>query len=93
MQLIALHGVLGQQHLHSMGTLLQSKQGGGEFCFLACKFVHNCSPKLKKALNIVIEIELQGLTEKFKEKDLTHTGSATLDYTTFMLMVLPFIIA
>jgi hypothetical protein len=93
LQLIALHGVLGQQHPHSMGTLLQSKQGGGEFCFLACKFFHNYGPKLKKALNIVIEIELQGLTEKFKENDLTLTGSATLDYTTFMLMVLPFIIA
>lgn len=89
----AIDGVLGQQHPHSMGTLLQSKQGGGEFCFLACKFVHNYGPKLKQALNIVIEIELQGLTEKFKEKDLTFTGSATLDYTTFMLMVLPFIIA
>jgi len=36
---------------------------------------------------------VKGLTEKFKEKDLTLTGSATLDYTTFMLMVLPFIIA
>jgi hypothetical protein len=48
---------------------------------------------LKKPLNIVIEIELQGLTEKFKEKDLTRTGSATLDYTTFILMVLPFISA
>ncbi len=93
LQLIALHGVLGQQHPRSMGTLLQSKQGGGEFCFLACKFFCNYGPKFKKALNIVIEIELQGLTEKFKEKDLTRTGSATLDYTTFMLMVLPFIIA
>ncbi len=93
LQLIALHRVLRQQQPHSMGTLLQSKQGGGEFCFLACKFVRNYGPTFKKALNMVIEIELQGLTEKFKEKDLTLTGSATLDYTTFMLMVLPFIIA
>jgi hypothetical protein len=68
LQLIALHGVLGQQHPHSMGTLLQSKQGGGEFCFLACKFVHNYGPKSKKALNIVIEIELQGLTEKLRRR-------------------------
>lgn len=36
---------------------------------------------------------VKGLTEKFKEKDTQLRGSATLDYQTFMLMVLPFIVA
>jgi hypothetical protein len=36
---------------------------------------------------------VQGLSEKFKEKDINLQGSATLDYETFMLMVLPFIVA
>ncbi|CAK9238569.1 unnamed protein product [Sphagnum troendelagicum] len=34
-----------------------------------------------------------GLSEKFKEKDQNYTGVATMDYETFMLMVLPFIVA
>jgi calcium-binding protein CML len=36
---------------------------------------------------------VQGLSEKFKEKDQNYTGVATMDYETFMLMVLPFIVA
>lgn len=36
---------------------------------------------------------LQGLTEKFKEKDTTYSGSATFSYEAFMLTVLPFLIA
>ena len=36
---------------------------------------------------------LQGLTEKFKEKDKRYTGSATLTYDDFMLMVLPFLVS
>eukprot|EP00250_Pteridium_aquilinum_P020699 c24911_g1_i1 orf=275-1090(-) len=36
---------------------------------------------------------VKGLTEKFKEQDIQLKGSATLDYQTFMLMVLPFIVA
>ncbi|MCO5598865.1 hypothetical protein L7F22_052964 [Adiantum nelumboides] len=36
---------------------------------------------------------VRGLTEKFKEQDTQLRGSATLDYQTFMLMVLPFIVA
>lgn len=36
---------------------------------------------------------VKGLTEKFKEQDTHLTGSATLNYQTFMLMVLPFIVA
>ncbi|CAK9199252.1 unnamed protein product [Sphagnum troendelagicum] len=36
---------------------------------------------------------VKGLSEKFKEKDINLQGSATLDYETFMLMVLPFIVA
>ncbi|XP_002979697.2 probable calcium-binding protein CML50 isoform X2 [Selaginella moellendorffii] len=36
---------------------------------------------------------VKGLTEKFKEKDVKLTGSATLSYEAFMLMVLPFIVA
>ncbi len=36
---------------------------------------------------------VQGLSEKFKEKDKNYTGVATMDYETFMLMVLPFIVA
>lgn len=36
---------------------------------------------------------LQGLTEKFKEKDTVLCGSATFTYEAFMLTVLPFLIA
>eukprot|EP00249_Psilotum_nudum_P005735 c19160_g1_i1 orf=255-1088(+) len=36
---------------------------------------------------------VKGLTERFKEKDTRLTGSATLSYEDFMLMVLPFIVA
>ncbi|KAJ7553979.1 hypothetical protein O6H91_06G120900 [Diphasiastrum complanatum] len=36
---------------------------------------------------------VKGLTDRFKEKDSQFTGSATLNYETFMLMVLPFIVA
>ncbi|KAM7505399.1 hypothetical protein LguiB_004303 [Lonicera macranthoides] len=36
---------------------------------------------------------IYGLTEKFKEKDLAYTGSATFTYESFMLTVLPFLIA
>ncbi|GAB4824697.1 hypothetical protein Ancab_007562 [Ancistrocladus abbreviatus] len=34
---------------------------------------------------------VKGLTEKFKEKDKSYTGSATLAYETFLTMVLPFL--
>ncbi|KAL5721268.1 hypothetical protein ACHQM5_013848 [Ranunculus cassubicifolius] len=34
---------------------------------------------------------IKGLTEKFKEKDPRYTGSATLNYETFLSMVIPFI--
>lgn len=36
---------------------------------------------------------LQGLTEKFKEKDTSYSGNATFTYEAFMLTVLPFLIA
>lgn len=36
---------------------------------------------------------VQGLTEKFKEKDTAYSGSATFSYESFMLTVLPFLIA
>jgi len=36
---------------------------------------------------------LQGLTEKFKEKDTAYSGSAAFTYEAFMLTVLPFLIA
>ncbi|KAI3823303.1 hypothetical protein L1987_04738 [Smallanthus sonchifolius] len=36
---------------------------------------------------------VKGLTEKFKEKDTRYTGSATLSYETFMMMVIPFLAA
>jgi len=36
---------------------------------------------------------VKGLTEKFKEKDTTYSGSATFTYEAFMLTVLPFLIA
>lgn len=42
---------------------------------------------------IKIERQLQGLTEKFKEKDTAYSGSATFTYESFMLTVLPFLIA
>jgi calcium-binding protein CML len=39
------------------------------------------------------ELLSQGLTEKFKEKDMAYSGSATFGYEAFMLTVLPFLIA
>lgn len=38
-------------------------------------------------------LTVKGLTEKFKEKDTMYSGSATFSYETFMLTVLPFLIA
>ncbi|XAR69490.1 hypothetical protein NMG60_11001095 [Bertholletia excelsa] len=38
-------------------------------------------------------LTVKGLTEKFKEKDTAYTGSATFTYESFMLAVLPFLIA
>ncbi|KAK4371371.1 hypothetical protein RND71_010846 [Anisodus tanguticus] len=38
-------------------------------------------------------LTVKGLTEKFKEKDTTYSGSATFTYDSFMLTVLPFLIA
>ncbi|VAI29944.1 unnamed protein product [Triticum turgidum subsp. durum] len=38
-------------------------------------------------------LTVKGLTEKFKEKDTSYSGSATFSYEAFMLTVLPFIIA
>ncbi|KAG5552507.1 hypothetical protein RHGRI_010555 [Rhododendron griersonianum] len=38
-------------------------------------------------------LTVKGLTEKFKEKDTTYSGSATFTYESFMLTVLPFLIA
>ncbi|XP_050228982.1 probable calcium-binding protein CML49 [Mercurialis annua] len=38
-------------------------------------------------------LTVKGLTEKFKEKDSTYSGSATFSYENFMLTVLPFLIA
>ncbi|RWR76096.1 putative calcium-binding protein CML49 [Cinnamomum micranthum f. kanehirae] len=38
-------------------------------------------------------LTVKGLTEKFKEKDIAYSGSATFTYEAFMLTVLPFLIA
>ncbi|XP_008786888.1 calcium-binding protein CBP-like [Phoenix dactylifera] len=38
-------------------------------------------------------LTVKGLTEKFKEKDTAYMGSATFTYESFMLTVLPFLIA
>ncbi|CAN4118549.1 unnamed protein product [Withania somnifera] len=38
-------------------------------------------------------LTVKGLTEKFKEKDTAYSGSATFTYESFMLAVLPFVIA
>ncbi|KAG8372010.1 hypothetical protein BUALT_Bualt12G0022200 [Buddleja alternifolia] len=38
-------------------------------------------------------LTVKGLTEKFKEKDTSFSGSATFAYESFMLTVLPFLIA
>ena len=38
-------------------------------------------------------LTVKGLTEKFKEKDTSYSGSATFTYEAFMLTVLPFLIA
>ena len=36
---------------------------------------------------------VKGLTEKFRDQDQARNGTATFDYTSFMLMVIPFIAA
>lgn len=36
---------------------------------------------------------VKGLTEKFRDQDRLRNGSATFDYTNFMLLVIPFIAA
>ncbi|KAJ4706330.1 Calcium-binding EF-hand family protein [Melia azedarach] len=38
-------------------------------------------------------LTVKGLTEKFKEKDTSYSGSATFTYENFMLAVLPFLVA
>eukprot|EP00268_Persea_americana_P031844 TRINITY_DN310_c3_g1_i5.p1 TRINITY_DN310_c3_g1~~TRINITY_DN310_c3_g1_i5.p1 ORF type:complete len:215 (+),score=31.53 TRINITY_DN310_c3_g1_i5:72-716(+) len=38
-------------------------------------------------------LTVKGLTEKFKEKDIAYSGSATFTYEAFMLIVLPFLVA
>ncbi|CAK9183826.1 unnamed protein product [Ilex paraguariensis] len=38
-------------------------------------------------------LTVKGLTEKFKEKDTAYSGSATFTYESFMITVLPFLIA
>ncbi|XP_010269664.1 PREDICTED: probable calcium-binding protein CML49 [Nelumbo nucifera] len=38
-------------------------------------------------------LTVKGLTEKFREKDTSYCGSATFTYESFMLTVLPFLIA
>ncbi|KAJ7972180.1 Calcium-binding EF-hand family protein [Quillaja saponaria] len=38
-------------------------------------------------------LTVKGLTEKFREKDTMYNGSATFSYESFMLTVLPFLIA
>ncbi|XP_008788592.1 calcium-binding protein CBP-like [Phoenix dactylifera] len=38
-------------------------------------------------------LTVKGLTEKFKEKDTMYTGSASFTYESFMLTVLPFLVA
>ncbi|KAK2985798.1 hypothetical protein RJ640_019294 [Escallonia rubra] len=38
-------------------------------------------------------LTVKGLTEKFKEKDTSYTGSATFTYESFMLTILPFLVA
>lgn len=50
----------------------------------------------RSALNFDSFVEcgtiVKGLTEKFKEKDPHYTGSATLTYDAFMLMIIPFLV-
>ncbi|CAN6483883.1 unnamed protein product [Victoria cruziana] len=42
---------------------------------------------------IECSLVVKGLTEKFKEKDTSYAGNATFSYESFMLTVLPFLIA
>ncbi|XP_020238071.1 probable calcium-binding protein CML49 [Cajanus cajan] len=42
---------------------------------------------------IECSLTVKGLTDKFKEKDTAYSGSATFSYESFMLTVLPFLIA
>lgn len=44
-------------------------------------------------ISLIVSMQFQGLTEKFKEKDPRYTGSATLTYDTFMFMIIPFLVA
>ncbi|KAL8158482.1 hypothetical protein V2J09_000019 [Rumex salicifolius] len=50
--------------------------------------------KLELEFDNFVEVGMvvKGLTEKFKEKDTRRTGSASLQYETFMSMVLPFMV-
>jgi hypothetical protein len=63
------------------------------------KVIPRHNSQIKKALLFVfhhthlVELLPQGLTEKFKEKDMSYSGSATFGYEAFMLTVLPFLIA
>ncbi|GFP90943.1 probable calcium-binding protein cml49, partial [Phtheirospermum japonicum] len=56
------------------------KSGGRNKAFEYDNFIECC-------------LTVKGLTDKFKEKDTSLSGSATFNYESFMLTVLPFIIA
>ncbi|PHU05843.1 putative calcium-binding protein CML49 [Capsicum chinense] len=78
----ALHS-LGYAVSHSILDLLVSKfdkTGGKNKAIEYDNFIECC-------------LTVKGLTEKFKEKDTSYSGSATFSYESFMLTVLPFLIA
>ncbi|XP_019709043.1 calcium-binding protein CBP isoform X1 [Elaeis guineensis] len=61
--------------------------------FIECCLTVKFGARTEMAYFLFGSLGWQGLTEKFKEKDTTYTGSATFTYESFMLIVLPFLIA
>ncbi|TMW98333.1 hypothetical protein EJD97_004181 [Solanum chilense] len=80
-----------REALHSLGYAVY----GPVLELLVSKF--DKTGGLNKAIEYDNFIEccltVKGLTEKFKEKDITYSGSATFTYDSFMLTILPFLIA
>ncbi|KAJ3681068.1 hypothetical protein LUZ60_015557 [Juncus effusus] len=62
---------------------------------LVCKFDKSGGQNRAIEYDNFIEccLTVKGLTEKFKEKDMAFSGSATFTHESFMLSVLPFLIA
>ncbi|CAA0810694.1 Probable calcium-binding protein CML48 [Striga hermonthica] len=62
---------------------------------LISKYDDGSGRKVELSFDSFVECGMivKGLTEKFKEKDLRYTGSATLSYDTFMSIIIPFLVS